>query len=435
MEILYMIVIKMFLQERTLLLCAMIVLSTMFNSSSMAAGLVLYELAAPDMGLASAGRQAAGQDATIAGANPAGMTLLDRSQLVTGLLGIDVHAKFDANNATYGGGNGGDAGSFVPAGSFSYVESLNPDLKLGVSVASVFGLGVDYDSTWSGRYYSQEGELVTMFLNTGIGYRLNDWLSVGGGVNIVYGELTQEVAINNLGPMQPDGKIKLDSDDVGYGFNLGVLAEFNKRTRFGLSYRSKVELDFEDSSSVKGVLPPLSTALEIIGLNGKNNVDMELSIPSMVMASVYHEFDDHWAVMGNIGWQKQSEFGKTGISVGSQNPSDFTADRNFDDTWHFALGTQYRLDEPWLLSVGFAYDESPVEDKYRTPDMPLDRQYRYATGIQYDLNEDVTIGAAYTFLDSGDARIKQVSTAKGDLDGKYKTNYVNFFNLNVVWRF
>jgi long-chain fatty acid transport protein len=67
--------------------------------------------------------------------------------------------------------------------------------------------------------------------------------------------------------------------------------------------------------------------------------------------------------------------------------------------------------------------------------MPLDRQYRYATGIQYDINEDVTIGAAYTFLDTGDARIKQVSTAKGDLDGKYETNYVNFFNLNVVWRF
>ena len=246
-------VINMFISKSALLLCGLIILLSMFSSSSMAAGLVLYELAAPDMGLASAGRQAAGRDASIAGANPAGMTLLDRSQLVTGLLGIDIHAKFDTDNATYGGGNGGDAGSFVPAASFSYVESLNPDLKLGVTVASAFGLGVDYDSTWSGRYYSQEGELGTVFLNTGVGYRLNNWLSIGGGISIVYGELYQEVAIKNLGSMQSDGKNKLDSDDVGYGFNLGVLAELNKRTRFGLSYRSKVELDFEDSSSVDGV--------------------------------------------------------------------------------------------------------------------------------------------------------------------------------------
>ena len=426
---------KILSAKGTLLFCGLLFLSIMFSSSSMASGLILYEQAAPDMGLASAGRQASGQDATIAGANPAGMTLLDRSQMVTGLLGIDVHAKFDVDNATYGGGNGGSAGSFVPAGSFSYVESLSPDLKIGVNVASAFGLGIDYESTWSGRYYSQEGELTTIYLNTGVGYRLNTWLSIGGGISVVYGELTQEVAINNQGPAQPDGKIKLDSDDVGYGFNLGVLAELNKRTRIGLSYRSKVELDFNDASSVNGVLPPLSTILGIAGANGKRNVDMELTIPTMVMASVYHELDDQWALMGNIGWQKQSEFGKTGISIGSPNPSDFTTDRNFDDTWHFALGTQYRLDDTWLLSVGFAYDESPVEDKYRTPDMPLDRQYRYATGLQYDLSEDVTIGAAYTFLDAGDARIKQASDSKGDLVGKYETNYINFFNLNVVWRF
>ena len=197
-----------------------------------------------------------------------------------------------------------------------------------------------------------------------------------------------------------------------------------------MTYRSKVELDFDDSASMSGVLPPLSAVLE-----PKGKVDMEINIPTLVMASVYHEINDQWAVMGNIGWQKQSEFGETGITIGSPTATKFTADRNFDDTWHFALGTQYRLADPWLLSVGFAYDESPVDDKYRTPDMPLDRQYRYATGIQYDLNEDVTIGGAYTFLDAGDAKIEQVSEGRGDLNGKYETNYINLFNVNVVWRF
>ena len=30
---------------------------------------------------------------------------------------------------------------------------------------------------------------------------------------------------------------------------------------------------------------------------------MEMNIPVLVMASVYHEIDDRLAVMGNIGWQ------------------------------------------------------------------------------------------------------------------------------------
>lgn len=413
------------------LLYVSFVLSAMLNSQAMSAGVVLYEQAAPDMGLAAAGRVAAAQDASIAGANPAGMTMLDRSQLVGGLLGIDVNLKFDVEDTTNDGGNGGDAGSFVPAGGLSYVESLSPDLKLGVSLGSYFGLGVDYENTWSGRYYAEKAELTTVFLNTGIGYRLNDWLSIGGGVSAVYGELTQDVAVKNLGPMQPDGQIELDSDDVGYGFNLGILTELSKRTRFGLTYRSKVELDFDDVASENGILPPLSTILE----SNRGKVDMGINIPALVMASVYHEIDDRLAVMGNIGWQKQSEFGETSISVGSPASSSFTADRNFHDTWHFALGMQYRLSAPWLLSVGFAYDESPVDDSDRTVDMPLDRQYRYATGIQYDLNEDITIGAAYTLLDAGDAKIDESKTSGGVLKGDYDDNYVNFFNLNVVWRF
>lgn len=420
---------------RTLCLAVLVLSLVGVSSSALAAGAVLYEHATPDMGLAAAGRAAAGQDASVVAGNPAGMTLLDRSQLVAGFLGIDVNVKFDVDESSNSGGNGGSAGSFVPAGSFSYVESLSDDLKLGVSVGSYFGLGVEYDNDWAGRYYSQESELVTMFVNPGIGYRINDWLSIGGGFSVVYGELNQKVAINNLGPLQDDGRAKLDSDDVGYGYNLGVLAEVDEKTRFGLTYRSKVELDFDDAASVLNVLPPLSTLLGINGLDGKGKVDMEVTLPAVVMFSAYHEINDTWTVMGNIGWQEQSEFGETGISLGSPTLPDLTADRNFDDTWHFALGAQYRLSDPWLLSVGFAYDESPVDDKDRTPDLPVDRQYRYATGIQYDFNEDVTIGAAYTFLDAGDAKIEQSKTSGGTLRGEYDTNYVNFFNVNVVWRF
>ena len=37
-----------------------------------------------------------------------------------------------------------------------------------------------------------------------------------------------------------------------------------------------------------------------------------------------------------------------------------------DNTWHGALGMQYRLGKPWLLSLGFAYDSSPMNEN-RSP--------------------------------------------------------------------
>jgi long-chain fatty acid transport protein len=43
----------------------------------------------------------------------------------------------------------------------------------------------------------------------------------------------------------------------------------------------------------------------------------------------------------------------------------------------------FRPVEEWLFQLGFAYDTSQVDSNDRTPDMPMDRQIRYATGVQY----------------------------------------------------
>lgn len=405
---------------------------------SQAAGLWLYEQATPDMGLATAGRAALAQDASTAGANPAGMTLLERNQLEGGLLGIFVTAKFDSDATTFGGGDGGDAGGFTPASSFSYVHGIAPDLKLGVSLGSYFGLGMDYGDHWAGRYYIQQGELLTMGINPTIGYRVNNWLSVGAGFSLLQGKLTQEVAVNNnpVGVFStPDGKLKIDADDVGYGYNLGVLVVPQQGTRLGLTYRSEITLEFDDAVKTSNLSVLWSGVLDRI-LGPSRKTDLELTIPQAVMFSVYHQLNDQWAIMGNVGWQEQSAFGKTNISLASDVTTSLTADRNFHDTWHYALGAQYRFDPRWLLSMGVSYDESPVDDKDRTPDMPLDRQIRYAAGLQYDLSKDLTIGAAYTFLDAGNAEIKLTGNpVRGDLVGEYDSNYVNFFNVNMIYRF
>ena len=41
------------------------------------------------------------------------------------------------------------------------------------------------------------------------------------------------------------------------------------------------------------------------------------------------------------------------------------------------------------------------------PALPLDRQIRYATGLQYEINNDITIGGAFEFIDAGSSRINQ----------------------------
>jgi long-chain fatty acid transport protein len=256
---------------------------------------------------------------------------------------------------------------------------------------------------------------------------------VGAGVSVIYAELTQKAAINNVLDGLPDGELKLEEDDVGYGFNLGLLLEPRDGTRFGITYRSEVDLEFDDALSIRRLGPTLSAALGcVLGAD----VDLYMTIPQAVMVSGYHELTDRLAVMDNIGWQEWSQFGKSDITISSQTTTSLTQDRNYEDTWHFAFGVQYRIADPWLLSAGIAYDESPFDNDDRTPDLPLDRQIRYAVGTQYDWDDDVTFGFAYEYLDAGDAKIDQFrGPLAGRLEGEYYTNEIHFFAINLSWKF
>ena len=91
--------------------------------------------------------------------------------------------------------------------------------------------------------------------------------------------------------------------------------------------------------------------------------------------------------MANIDWQNWSEFGQVGVSLAGPNARSLEMDGNFSDTWHYALGARYRLDSSWSVSTGIAYDSSPVSNAGRTIALPVDRQCRYAVGLQYSLRE------------------------------------------------
>lgn len=400
----------------------------MLPGAASAAGLWLYETGVPDTGMAAAGRAALASDASTVGANPAGMIRLERSELLVGVAGLDVNVEFDVSSTTNDGGDGGNAGYFTPSTNLSYAHKVSPDFSVGITVASCFGLGLDYDDDWVGRYYCQESSLLTLGVNPAIAYRVNEQFSIGAGVSIAYGKLYQEIAVNNLAG-RPDGKLKMDADDIGFGFNLGILYEPIRGTRFGLTYRSKVELKFKDTASAKGVLPPLDR------LTGKK-VDVEMTIPQAAMFSGYHQLTEKLALTANLGWQDHSAFGKQEFTIKDVDSTSLTVDKDYDDAWHYAIGAQYRILEPWLLSVGFAYDSSPVDDKTKnSPDLAFDRQCRYACGLQYDWSEDLTIGISYEYNDLGDGEMEQSGTLAGDFEGRYDTFYVNVFSLNMAWKF
>ena len=385
------------------------------SGSLWAGGLYLQEFATPSMGVASAGAEAVCMDASTSFHNPAGMTRLKGNEfMLTGGL-LKGTTEFDPDsNTTISGGDGGDAAGYAPLLGAFYVRSLSEDWKFGINLFTISGAALDYGKSWAGRYQCQEVTITTLTLNPSIAYRVNDWLSVGGGVAAMYADLELKLAVPIPGPV--DGRAELDGDDVAFGGNLAVLFEPSNRTRIGVTYWSKIEPEFSGDLKTR--------------LVGSVGSDTELTFPQFIRGGVYHELNDKWALLGTVAWEEWSKMKNLIISTDARTAK---VPRNWDDTWHFAVGAHYRIDDQWLLQGGIAHDTNPVSSSDRTADMPIDRQFRYTLGVQHKRSDEKTYGLVLEYIDFGEAKIKS-SGPPGTFNGEYDSNRAILLAFNVNWK-
>jgi long-chain fatty acid transport protein len=408
-----------------------------FVPSAWAGGLWLYERATPEVGTANAGVAARAEDASIADSNPAGMSRLEKPELMLGIQPIIGDVKFEPGPGTANinpRGPDGDGGVVTPAASLFYVHPLGKDWRIGFSMGSYFGLGVKYEDDWVGRYYVQESALLTANIAPTLSYRVTDWFSIGAGLTLQYAYLANKVALNNT-VFGGDGQLEYKGDSFGIGGGAGILVEPWKGTRFGLTYMSPIQHEFTDTPKFSNAISPINQVMAAT----TGELKIKMTIPQAVMFSVYSQVSEKWAVMGNLGWQNWTKFGYTGVSVTSDATSatvSTTTNADYDDTFHIAVGVHYRFHPQWRATAGFAYDSSPAGEADRTVALPLDRQFRYSAGLIYEPNNRFTIGLAYTLSDAGSASVNQTrGPLAGTVQGDFSANYYNIVALYAVARF
>jgi long-chain fatty acid transport protein len=367
------------------------------------------------------------------------MTRLDQSQLLIGLGPLVIQSQFDVEPGTTASGGGANITSVLPLASGYYVHSFTSDFKLGFALTTLPGLAADYGDAWAGRYLLEKAALFGVAASPVAAYRVLPWLSIGAGPSFGVSVLRQESALNNALDRLPDGTLKVKGAAFGIGGVVGIMIEPTPTTRVGVQYTTPMSFQYDDIiDEVQGAGPGLEVLRLVVGalvdVPVGSQVDLTLTMPQQVMASAYHAFTDRLALMLNFGWQNWSAFGRPSVEI-SGKPTRHL-DQGYNDTFHTAIGVHYRVAPAWLLTAGFAYDTSAVSDANRTVAFPVDRQFRYAFGVQYAVNKDVTIGAAYTLIDAGSAALNQAGgPLQGTLVGDYSPNLLHAIGFNVAWRF
>jgi long-chain fatty acid transport protein len=267
-----------------------------------------------------------------------------------------------------------------------------------------------------------------------VAYRVNDWLSVGGGLNVMVGFMRSKVAVRNLTPGS-DGQAKYQDYTAGVGGDIGIMLQPDYKTRIGITYLTPVDLNFSAVPHFRGIGLGLITLLRRRGLFGAS-ADLSLTVPQEVTVSVYRELTDRVALLGSANWQNWSQFGLVGISIDSADPKSLTTNLQYQDTWQIAAGAQYKVSPELLFSAGFAYDSSMVSDSTRTVTAPVGAMYRYGAGAQYQWTEHLATGLSYEFMWEGKLSLSQSrGLTNTTTSGQFTNTLINFFSLNLIYAF
>ena len=188
-------------------------------------------------------------------------------------------------------------------------------------------------------------------------------------------------------------------------------------TRIGIAYRSEISHEMSGTLTFHNFAAQPSTQTKVF-------------TPQNVIVSLYQEVGEKFVLLAEAGWSDWSVVKNSILEIANTN---LTIPRDWSDTWRAGIGGMYKLNPKMTMLAGFSYDSSPTKASRRLPDLPMDRQLRYALGMKVDVNKYTSLTSSVGYEDFGRANIRTGAAPQGVLSGSYPVNngVILAFNANI----
>ncbi len=434
---------------------AVAIAAAAFVSQAHAGGYQINEQSVSGQGYGHAGRSSNVNDATIVFGNPAGMSFLDRAQVTAGGTYLNVNSDIDNASATRNGMpvEGSSDGDMVPGTLIPfafYAHPVNERLAFGFGVYAPFGSKTDYEDGFIGRNLGSYTELTVISAQPTVSYRFNEQWSVGAGLtyNRVEGELHRQVPTPVFGarPDLPGGvgpvgtqelDARIEGDDDGLGYNLGVIFQPAPETTLGLTYRSKVSYtltgDYRSRDANGDIyVNPLT------GERQDKSAKLDLDTPETINFSITQQMTDRLKLMAGASWTRWNRFDEI-LVTGPEGETITFEEQDYSNAWAYGLGGEYQLNPQLALRAGITLDFTPTSDEFRSARIPSDDRRVFSVGAGWTPVDNLTVDLAYSYLTERSTRVDQSRTDASDtITSTYTADYKNEahgFGAQLTYRF
>lgn len=387
--------------NKTLLTLAVAASLASVPTLSHAAGFQLAEYSATGLGRAYAGEAAMADNASAQWRNPAMLTYLNGTQVSTGAIyvnpNVDVHGDVTLGNSSRSAESNDYANDAVIP-NFYLSHQINETLVAGLALGTNYGMETELGSDFAASHFGDEAMVKTMEANANLGYQLTDAVSIGGGVRYVIGEghFGAKAPATNAYSLPQGTTLKyMEGEDTAWGWQAGAAWQINPSNRVGLTYKSEVDLKLSGTAKI-------FTGTTVFNDTGY----MVLTMPATAEIASFHQVTDKLALHGSINWTDWSSFEKLEAELDKLG-TQMVKEENWKDNYRFALGATYQLDSKLALRSGVAYDMGAVSDQNRTITIPETDRIWLSIGAGYEVTEQFTVDAGFTYIVAKDASIKE----------------------------
>lgn len=364
--------------------------------------------------------------------NPANMAFQpDQWRVETSLTMLDLPSITYTDNRSPSLDGDSDSELFV----MPLIHAVSPrygNFRFGFSLTYPFGLAKQWSQPYP-RAFSQKFSLITVEANPTVAYQVNDWLSLGGGVSLIYGK--GEVENDFTAPTFPLAPLtstsqSLDASDTHLGYNLALSLRPADRWHIAATYRSEVELALSGS----GELRAMAGSYPLFFHSGSSALD--LTLPAVFSLATSYSFDrltvelgwdrTYWSSFKEIDFEYGQDFSCTPFAV-----FDNAIAKNWKDTNAYRIGLTYDWNDRWTTTLGFTYDETPVPDQTLGFELPDTDATVYCAGVRYRYSPSTEIGLSYMYHHT---RTRSVQNSLG-VDGTFTDGGAHAVTIGLITSF
>jgi long-chain fatty acid transport protein len=273
------------------------------------------------------------------------------------------------------------------------------DWVVGVGFYTQFGTRALWGNPdeFTGRYVCTDCRIRARNLNPTLAYRIEDRLSIGGGLNVYFASFDHEN--RQLAEFDPNPfpgptdiwELRIDgASDTAFGWNAGILASPTENLSIGLHYRSKVTVEYEGEADFNQILTGNEIVDTVVAalLPPRQPVVVSHSLPASLSGGIAIR-RGNWTIEGDIVYTFWSSFDTVLLSY--PTPGDETTEgvqdiefvQDYENVWEGRLGIEYLLTETWAVRGGYAYDHSPQPTATISPFLHDEDRHVFGLGGTY----------------------------------------------------